>query len=243
MKPFDKFEDPRRRALIQALAAGLLSATLPVSNALGQSFFGSRPYKLPTNQSIYRMQGTVTVNGVAATMKTVVRVGDTVETGKNSEVVFVVGGHSMILREDSKLVVEGANKAATQVSGLRLASGKLLTTSSGSQTLLTTSTATMNARGTGWYAECDPEKTYFCTCYGLVDISANHNAQIRETVAAKQHDRPLYILGKTAGDRAIRNAPFIDHSDQELKLVETLVGRTTPFMFPGDQYSGPRRGY
>lgn len=243
MNPFDKFEDPRRRVLIEALTAGLLCAALPVSNAFGQNILGSRPVKLPANQSIYRLQGTVTVNGVAATMKTLVRVGDTVQTGKNSEVVFVVGGHSMILREDSRLVVEGAKKATTVVTGLRLTSGKLLTTSSGAQTRLSTTTATMNARGTGWYAECDPEKTYFCTCYGLVEIAANHNAQSRETVAAKQHDRPLYILGKAAGARAIRNAPFINHTDQELMLVETLMGRTTPFVFPGDQYSGPRREY
>lgn len=97
---------------------------------------GSRPAKLPENQSIYRLQGAVTVNGVGATLKTLVRVGDTVVTGKNSEVVFVVGGHSMILREDSRLVVEGAKKATTTVTGLRLTSGKLLTTSSNAQTRL-----------------------------------------------------------------------------------------------------------
>ena len=243
MNPFDKFEDPRRRVLIEALAAGLLSAGLPIGNAFGQNIFGSRPAKLPANQSIYRLHGAVTVNGKAATLQTLVRVGDTLQTGKNSEVVFVVGGHSMILRDEGRLVVEGAKKEATLVTGLRLVSGKLLTTSSNLQTRLTTTTATMNARGTGWYAECDPEKTYFCTCYGLVDISANHNAQSRETVAAKHHDQPLYILGKSAGAKAIRNAPFINHTDQELMLVETLVGRTTPFVFPGDQYSGPRRDY
>jgi hypothetical protein len=174
-----------------------------------------------------------------------VRVGDRVETGKNSEVVFVVGGHSMILRDEGRLVIEGEKKASSAllVAGLRLLTGKLLTTSRSSQTRLTTATATMGIRGTGWYAESDPEKTYFCTCYGLVDISANHNTQNRETVSAKHHDRPLYILGKSAGARAIRNAPFINHTDQELMLIETLVGRTTPFVFPGDQYSGPRRDY
>ena len=245
MNPFDRIEDPRRRLLIEALAAGLLSAGVPVSNAFAQNIFGSRPAKLPANQSIYRLQGQVTVNGAVATRQTPVRVGDTVVTGKNSEVVFVVGGHSMILRDEARLVIEGEKKASTSLllAGLRLVTGKLLTTSRNSQTRLTTATATMGIRGTGWYAESDPEKTYFCTCYGQVDISANHDAQSRETVSAKYHDRPLYILGKSAGARAIRNAPFINHTDQELMLIETLVGRTTPFVFPKDSYSGPRRDY
>ena len=57
------------------------------------------------------------------------------------------------------------------------------------------------------------------------------------------YDKPLYILtGAPAGEN-IRAAPFINHTDQELMLIETLVGRRTPFVFPGGQYQGPRRGY
>ena len=43
--------------------------------------------------------------------------------------------------------------------------------------------------------------------------------------------------------KKIRNAPFINHTDQELMLIETLVGRTPPFVFPKSDYSGPRRNY
>jgi hypothetical protein len=35
----------------------------------------------------------------------------------------------------------------------------------------------------------------------------------------------------------------LNHTDQELALIETLVGRKTPFVFATDAYSGPRRGY
>jgi hypothetical protein len=35
----------------------------------------------------------------------------------------------------------------------------------------------------------------------------------------------------------------MNHTDQELMLIETLVGRTTPFVFSGTQYSAPRREY
>jgi len=59
----------------------------------------------------------------------------------------------------------------------------------------------------------------------------------------KAHDRPLYILGQGPAGRTIRDAPFINHTDQELMLIEALVGRTPPFVFPKDDYTGPRRDY
>lgn len=245
MSRFDKIDDPRRRQLIEALTAGLLSAGLPLGSAFGQSVFGGRPAKLPAGQSIYRISGSATVNGAAANLQTAVRPGDTVETGKDSEIVFVVGGHSMILRNESRLVIEGdkPGAAALLLAALRLVTGKLLSVSRNSRARILTPTATIGIRGTGWYAEADPEQTYFCTCYGTTDIAANNDPGSQETVAAKHHDRPLYILGKAAAGKSIRNAPFINHTDQELMLIETLAGRTPPFVFPKDDYSGPRREY
>lgn len=245
MNRFDTVDDPRRRLLIEALSAGLISAGLPGGKALAQGVFGSRPAKLPPGQSIYRIAGTALVNGTAATLQTPVRPGDTVETGKDSEIVFVVGSHSMILRGESRLVIESEKKEAASllISGLRLLTGKLLSVSRGSQMRVTTTTATIGIRGTGWYAESDPEQTYFCTCYGTTDVTASNDPESKETVVSYHHDRPLYILGKAATGRGIRNAPFINHTDQELMLIETLVGRTPPFVFPKGDYTGPRRDY
>lgn len=245
MNRFDTVDDPRRRRLVEALAAGLLSASLPSGSALGQSVFGNRPAKLPPGQSIYRLSGTASVNGAAASLQTQVRPGDTIETGKASEIVFVVGGQSMILRAGSRLVIEGEKKDSSSLllSVIRLVTGKILSVSRDSRMRVVTPTATIGIRGTGWYAEADPEQTYFCTCYGTTDIAASGDPESRETVASKHHDRPLYILGKAAAGKNIRNAPFINHTDQELMLIETLVGRTPPFVFPKDDYGGPRREY
>lgn len=242
---FDKVDDPRRRVLIEALMAGLISAGVPVGSAFAQGVFGSRPAKLPPGQSIYRIAGTASVNGTAATLQTPVRPGDTVETGKDSELVFVVGGHSMILRSETRLVIETEKKdsASLLISGLRMLSGKILSVSRGTKMRVTTSNATIGIRGTGWYAESDPEQTYFCTCYGAADVTASNDPESKETVVSKHHDRPLYILAKSAAGRSIRNAPFINHTDQELMLIETLVGRTPPFVFPKGDYTGPRRDY
>jgi hypothetical protein len=241
VNPFDKIDDPRRRVLIEALTAGLFSA-IP-GHALAQ-VFGSRPTKLPPEQSIYRLTGTVAVNGTPATMQTVIRPGDTVETGTGAEIIFVVGGHSMIVRENSRLEIEGDKQSTSMLlNGLRLLTGKLLSVSRNQDFRVTTTTATIGIRGTGWYAESDPEQTYFCTCYGAAEVSPNDDPTTRELVVTQHHDRPLYILAKQAQGRGIRNAPFLNHTDQELLLIETLVGRRPPFVFPKDDYGGPRRDY
>jgi hypothetical protein len=172
-----------------------------------------------------------------------VRPGDTIETGRDSEVVFVVGGESMILRSQSRLGLGAPRQDSLLLDTFRLVTGAILSVSRNAPKRVETPNATIGIRGTGWYAEADPELTYFCTCYGVADIASNRDAASRETVAATQHDRPLYIVTDAASGRSIRNAPFINHSDQELMLIETLVGRTTPYVFPGDEYTVPRREY
>ena len=121
MNRFDKVDDPRRRLLVEALTVGLIAASFPTGNAHAQ-LFGRRPTQLPPGQSIYRIAGTALVNGKAATLQTLVRPGDTVETGKDSEIVFVVSGHSMIMRPETHLVIESERKDATSLpaTGLRM---------------------------------------------------------------------------------------------------------------------------
>ena len=72
---------------------------------------------------------------------------------------------------------------------------------------------------------------------------ANDDPESRDTVAATHHDRPLFIVAGQDRGRNIRAAGFRNHTDQELMLIETLVGRTPPFVFPGGAYSAPRREY
>ncbi len=245
MKNFDEVDDDRRLWLIQALAAGMFGAALPQAQAQGFSIFGSKPAKLPPGQSIYGLAGDVRVNNQAATLSTPVKPGDTLQTGKNSEIIFIVNAHSMILRGESQLLIEPADTSISSllIGGLRMLTGKLLSVSHNSPMKLTTATATIGIRGTGFYIESDPEMSYFCTCYGVTEVEANDDPQSRESIAASHHDRPVYIVKDGGKGKNIRNAPFQNHSDQELALIETLVGRKTPFVFSKDSYSGPRRAY
>lgn len=236
-------DDPRRRLLIQALAAGLFSGALPGKNALA-SIFGSVPGKLPAGQSIYRLTGSATVNGKVATLATHIGPNDTIQTGKDSEIVFVVGGNAMILRSDSQLVLQGTkDKTSLLISALRLLAGKLLSVSRNQPMRIQTTTAALGIRGTGFYVESEPDLTYFCTCYGTVDVSASKDPTSKETVVSQHHDRPLYILSNAQPGQNIRRAEFKNHTDQELMLIETLVGRTPPFVFPRNDYNAPRRDY
>jgi hypothetical protein len=243
MRRFADADDPRRRVLVRALAAGLFSGSVASRNALAQ-VLGSAPAALPPGRSIYRIEGQVLVDGQPATLETRVGGSATVETGANGEVVYAVGQSAFIQRSESRVTLETKESDSVLLSGLQLLTGKILSVfPSGRAVRMTTKNATIGIRGTGVYMESDPEQTYFCTCYGLAEIGATDDPASQETVASVQHDKPLYILtGQPSGEN-IRPAPFINHTDQELMLIETLVGRTPPFVFPKDTYQGPRRGY
>ena len=250
MNRFETVEDPRRRRLVEALTVGAVLAGVSAKSGWAQGLFGSR--KLSSQESIFRLTGSASVNGEVADTKTRIRPGDVIKTGTKSEIIFVVEGHAMILRSETHLVIEGEARPESEneskvksavISGLRLLTGKILSVSRDSSMRVDTAVASIGIRGTGWYAESEPDRTYFCTCYGATDISANHDPESKTTVVATHHDRPVYILGEAESGKAIRDAPFINHTDQELMLIESLVGRTPSFVFPKNDYEGQRRDY
>jgi hypothetical protein len=233
-------EDPRRRILIQALAAGFFSS----AGGAAAQMFGRAPGQLPAGQSIYRLSGDVSVNSKPATLQTRIVTGDTVETAPNGEVIFAVAEEAFLLRGGSRMVIENPPARSGLATAMRLVTGKVLSVfGKGRPTRILTATSTIGIRGTGVYAETDPEQTYFCTCYGIAEIGANNDPASKETVVATHHDKPLYILAKGKSGESIRRAPFINHTDQELMLIESLVGRVPPFVFPMQDYNAPRREY
>jgi hypothetical protein len=228
-------EDPRRAFLLKALAAGLLAASgLPAARA---QLFGRKPQKLPAGQSVYEATGAVTVNGQAASGATRIGATDRVETGQGAQLIFVVGFDAFLLRENSRLELSGASGI---VNTLRLVTGALLSVfGAGAKRVVTTTSAT-GIRGTGLYVESEPERSYVCTCYGDVLISAVDDANVSERIVSMHHDAPRYVLQAGAAKR-IQPAPFINHTDVELALIEALVGRTPPFSLFDENYGGARR--
>jgi hypothetical protein len=228
--------DPRRAFLLKALAAGLLGASAAPRAAA--QIFGRRPEKLPEGRSIYDSTGSVSVNGQAADAGTRIRAGDRVETGSGAQLVFVVGADAFMLRENSRLELSGTGFA---LSAARLVTGALLSVfGKGTPRRVRTPTATIGIRGTGLYVEAQPGLSYVCTCYGDTEVAAADDPAVAERIVSKHHDAPRYVLGPGAADR-IRPAPFINHTDVELTLIESLVGRTPPFSLFDEGYGSSRR--
>ena len=245
MSRFNDSDDPRRRLLLQALATGLLAA--PTTPQALAGLFGDRPKQLPPGRSIYKLEGRVLVNGVKATLETQIGATDVVETGSDGSIVFVVGQDAMLMRNNSKLVLtpQTSKQTITQnvINNMRLLAGQLLTVFAKRRHTIETPTVVIGVRGTGVYLEANPEETYLCTCYGIVDLTATKDKTSRETIESKHHDTPRYIASAGATGKRIRSAPFKNHTDQELMLIEEIVGRTPPFVFPSSDYGAPRREY
>ena len=223
-------DEKRRRFLLQALAAGLF-AVAPKGRT---EVLGKVPHQLPPGKSIYTLNGTLRVNGVIANEDTIITANDQLQTDSNSQAIFAVGHDAFILRENSELKL---SSDGVLVEGMRLINGALLSVFGKSRHHLETQTATIGIRGTGVYVEASADVSYICTCYGVTEIGASSTPENKETITSKHHDDPRYITA--AGE--IQKAPFINHTDEELMLIETLVGRVPPFTLFNDSYGGPKR--
>jgi hypothetical protein len=220
--------DPRRAFLLDALSIGLFASTNIVGVLQAGHAMGDIPAKLPQGRSIFRLEGTVTVDGKIADINTKIGPNSLVRTGPDSLIIFVVETDAFILRANSELKM---GSSGLFIEGMRLLTGKILSVFGEREKTrsITTSTATIGVRGTGIYIESDAELSYVCTCYGHTRISANADPNIIEDVVTKHHDRPLYILPATGDGNLIVQAPVINHTDIELSLIEELVGRKPPF--------------
>ena len=227
-------DDPRRRLLIRALGAGLFAAGAggALLRARAQ-VLGAVPGKLPPGRSIYRLERDVKVNGAPATLKTVIGPGDVVSTGAGGFVIFVVEDQSHLLRENSEMRLEGDSAL---VRSLRLVTGALLSVFGKSKPKLATTAATIGIRGTGVYMESEPDLSYICTCYGTTEIAASADPNATETIVSEHHDAPRYVLSAESGGKLILPAPFKNHDDEELAIIEALVGREPPFAIFGEGY-------
>ena len=179
-------------------------------------------------KGVHRIRGDVRINGTAAAEGMDVKAGDVVTTGARSETIFVTGKDAFLIRENSRVEVEGV-LGALVLTGLRVVTGALLSVfTPGEPKMLRTSTATIGIRGTAVYLEAEESRTYVCTCYGEADIQSIADPSARETVRTTRHEQPRYVMGAGA-PQMLMGAPVVNHSDAELAMLESLVGRRPPF--------------
>ncbi len=221
----DLFERARREWLKRALLGGVAMSLL-LRDVLAAS---GRP------SGMLEVTGEVLINGRPAKPGAALKPGDSVATAPGSSAVFVIGRDAFLIREKSELLTAGGKALA---GSLRLVTGKLLSVFGRGSRRIATTTATIGIRGTGIYIEAEAERTYVCTCYGLVDLQASNMPEARETVRTTHHDAPRYIYARGEMPiKMIESAPVINHTDAELIMLEALLGRTPPFVGSGVEYN------
>ena len=206
----------RRRALVALATAIGLPAALRVALAQNQA-----------KQGVRTVQGDMRINGKPAEAGILVRPGDAIVLGDRAVASFVVGQDAFLMRGNSRAELIGSGFL---VSAVQLVTGKLLGVfGSGGERRLVTATASIGIRGTGAYMEAEPQRTYFCLCYGTAEVAATMGGA-RESYSTRHHESPRYIYGD-GRTRAIVPASVSNHSDAELILLESLVGRSPPQSF------------
>ena len=209
----------RRRDILKQLAASAVLGSVGIGGLLRSALANGTK---PVNPGIYHVKGMVTVNGKAAVPGMAIGTGDSIVTGANSEAIYVIGQDAFLQRAGSTVSFSGVSADV-----MRVLSGKILSVFGKGSKKLETATATIGIRGTGCYIESEARRVYFCLCYGVAEVIPSADTNRVEKIETKYHDHPLYIHDSSMS--MIVDAPVINHSDLELKLLESLVGRWPPF--------------
>jgi hypothetical protein len=218
----------RRRELI---ATSLILLTVPGTRAAGGN--------------VVRLRGDVLVNGGRLYPDGWIQTGDTVETGPASAVVFTIGDTALWMRPLTRMTVH-RGYSINAVSGLRMVTGAVLAVfgklpgGRGVSRHLTTPTITVGVRGTGIYMEHERnDNTYFCNCYGEVDVSLNNAPGVRERLEAQYHASRTFFTEPRRGMISELTPPK-NHEDQELEFLASLIGQQTAWQITGQR--GPKDG-
>jgi hypothetical protein len=215
----DRNSRERRRFIARLAAAAALGTG-------GLSGFMSRALAkgdLPAIPGVNQLKGTATVNGRPAQVGSPVAARDKVSTGPGSMAVIVIKDDAFLVRENTTLEFAESGGLLSRV---LIQTGRVLSVFGKKPVVIKAGNATIGIRGTGAYLEVDPDKVYFCLCYGEAGIDGPGMAT--KTVKTTHHEQPL-VISQSAGIMAAAPGPFQNHSDDELILLESLVGREPPF--------------
>lgn len=208
----------RRRSLVQA--AGLWVAAGGWAAAHAQS-----------RSNIVDLRGDAMRNGQPLTAQDSIAVGDRIETGPGATVVFAVGNSAFLLRQNTRVAVDGDSPAI--VKALRLLSGAVASVwGRGPDRQVILPTATAGIRGTGVYAEVfadQDNRGYFCNCYGTVDLSAGTDS----TTSQSSYHQSFWAEPAPRDGRWLTPAGAINHTDEELEFLASLIGQRTAWQIAG----------
>ena len=197
-----------------------------LSAAIGLPLFLLLPKLSLASSAIHSLEGDVYINKRKISAAAKIKSGDKISVSPDGQLVFSMGGDAFLLRGGSVLKVQ-SEKDNPLVSSLRLITGGLLAVfeKRAHPTKIITATATIGIRGTGVYLRAEPHRLYTCTCYGTTNLSAGHETA---DITATHHNAHVVTTGEN-GNVQMQAFEVLDHSDDELRMLEALVGRTPPF--------------
>jgi len=207
---------PHRRSFLAGTAALAAGAALPRAAAAQV-----------TMRQIRTLRGDVRVNGRPIGPDAVIRTGDRVTTGPDGYIAFVVGNDAFMLRAQCALEIDSGPESYL-ITGLRLLSGALgavFGKRSRGQVKIVAPTVTAGIRGTGCYLEALPRATYFCTCYGTIDLASSVNPRDRVTATCRHHDAPSRFLREPIDGSLILPAEMATHTDAEMAFLAHAAGQ------------------
>ena len=213
-----KVQSVARRRVLQQMAIGVvggLSGVLQQALAADLAAGGGEGIRSVAG-------GTVYVDGVPAAVGTPVREGSVVVTPGGAVATYVVGRDAFLQRSGTHVEI-GRGAAAV----FRVVTGALMGTfTPGSRSTVATRVVTAGIRGTGCYVEAEIHRTYFCLCYGSVELTPING--VMRSYSTQHHDSPYWI----DADGRVTQARMLNHEDAELSLLESLIGRKVPFTQP-----------
>lgn len=222
-------ESAARRAWLQRAAAGGALAGGGVLGVIARALANG---DLGARQGVVQLEGSATVNERPAKVGTAVDVGRRVATGPASHAVIVLGKDAFLLRENTTIETKGASGVLSE---LLVGTGKILSVFAKKPLSIRAAHATIGIRGTGCYLEVDAAEVYFCLCYGEAVVRGPGMAD--KLVKTSHHEMPL-LLHEGGSAMQADKAGFRNHTDVELVMLESLVGREPPFMKDGKYPAG-----
>lgn len=174
--------------------------------------------------NINELSGTVYINKRRATPDMIIRAGDLVTTGDDGRISFSINKDAYLLKESTSVKFESPDNFF--INALRVFTGKFLSVyEKGPDRKIITATATIGIRGTGFFINVQPGKTYFCTCYGKTVLNAG--AMHKEFEATHHDAYELELDGMQV--MGMHSMQVLYHTDDELRQLEAMVGRVPPF--------------
>jgi hypothetical protein len=205
----------RRRFMQAALAVPIL---LTLS---GRAF---------ANTNIHQLRGEVFINNRSASLSSRIAAGSKIVVSHGGELAFSIGNDAFLLKGGTAVELVGGSP----LSGLRLLTGSMLASleSRSKPFRLVSSMAIVAVRGGAVYLSAEPHRLYTCSCYGETDLRIGRHRQQISASSHTAHEIVKNPSGKT-GDKmaglALNDMDVIDHTDDELRMLESLVGRVPAF--------------